>query len=306
MLLPAASTSAAGDQARDVMRCRLHAAFIPHAYSQAAVLPASLSVSTASLEESEDNASSLDLPPPLVPSREVIVSLTTLSLILLYAPPLPNLVDELVSPIVPSLLSLACFTIPSTDDDGGEGISSRKKSSIFVGAEHDGRFGDESSAILRTWITGVGVERAVKGFREAVEEWESGREFGAGDMDDLGPDHELEWSWSEDDGGVCVRRKSRSANGVDAEEADLEMRVDAAAVVRLLKDAGRKDVSGGLFLRWLDEVGALRTEMTRGSRVELAKRYVHRRTNRFGLADVAAQIRHALAARAANGGRDGL
>jgi hypothetical protein len=95
--------------------------------------------------------------------------------------------------------------------------------------------------------------------RKAVERWEVGAQFGA----EAGEDRELEWAWG-DDGGVYIRETEKG------EAEGMRLRVDGEGIVRWLNEVGRKELSGALFLRWLDEV-----QMLRGVEgFETAKKYV--------------------------------
>lgn len=107
----------------------------------------------------------------------------------------------------------------------------------------DERFGDETRAILAVWGKGVPVADGVRDVGRAVEAWEAGLE---GD-----------WAWDEE-GGVCLRSRAEAEGG----------EIDAEGVVDWLKEVARKELSGGLFLRWLDELQMLR----RQSGFEAAKR----------------------------------
>lgn len=182
-------------------------------------------------------------------SSTLLHALTTLSAFLLYAPPLPTLQSTLLVPILASLLSLAAFTMPDEDDEGAGG----KRRMRIV--KPDQRFGDEVRAVLEVWARSVGVKEGVKEVGRGVERWEGGGEFGATrrEEEEEEGEGELEWAW-DDDGGVCVRR----AEVGGAEGEGLKVRVEAEGVVRWLKDVGRKELSGALFLRWLDEVQVLR------------------------------------------------
>ena len=106
----------------------------------------------------------------------------------------------------------------------------------------------------------MGVNEGVKEVGRAVEVWESGRGFG-------GEGGECAWGWDEE-GGVCVRR----IRAGDREENEGEEGIDAEAVVDWLKEVGRKELSAGLFLRWLDELQVLRKQSQAVGGLEAARR----------------------------------
>lgn len=203
----------------------LHAPFLPGLYSPPPPPPAEEEL--------------LALPPPIIDSSKLLHSLTTLSLLLLHSPPLPGFLSTLILPILPSLLSLAAFTAPAPEEGRGK---------VRISAQ-DERFDDETRAILEVWGRSAGVEEGVKEVGRAVEAWEGVRELGGGGEEGQGGG--MGWAW-DDEGGVCVRKK-------DGEE-EQGGAVDAESVVQWLKEVGRKELSSALFLRWLGELQALRSQ----------------------------------------------
>ncbi|KAM0786858.1 hypothetical protein ACM66B_002284 [Microbotryomycetes sp. NB124-2] len=246
MLLSPAAT----DTCHAVFLNRLHTSLLP----AASVLPRS-------------RQSSLDqIEPPVTRSRTVLETLTTLSTLFLYSPPLPGLQTLLIGPILPALASLAMFVgFDSGDDEEDQGrkaLGGKAKARVVV-IECDRRFGNEVRALLETWAKSAEGATVVKRIRQLVEDVEQDKQFGQ-ILGGGAEDEQLEWSWDED-GGVCVRRRFEKRETTD-------VLVDAAQIVKWLELVNRKDVSGALFVRWLDELQILRTQVG----FESAKRAVIR------------------------------
>ena len=113
---------------------------------------------------------------------------------------------------------------------------------------------EEVVVILETWGKAVPIADAVRGMVKVVEVVEKGDEFGS--MAGQSTEKVFYWARSEE-GSVCVRELV----GVPlrgSEEDPLKLKLDPESVVRWLKEVSRKELSSGLFLRWLDEVQALR------------------------------------------------
>lgn len=140
------------------------------------------------------------------------------------------------------------------------------------------------------------VARVVKAAAWAVEVWERGEELGAKGDDD-GEGVEADWGWGEDgaptlvlassseDGDLSSRPAPPQRNflvsedddaedGDDSSPPDVDLRVNPLILTSwLLHDVQRKELTAGLFLRWLDEVKTLQLLGTAGG-VEGAKRCV--------------------------------
>ncbi|BGO94920.1 hypothetical protein NBRC10512_000596 [Rhodotorula toruloides] len=203
----------------------------------------------------------------LLDSQDLATHLSLLSLLALYAPPLPSLLSTLLAPLLASLFSLLTHlsrpplvALSSPTSDALKGVIS-----------------DEASALLRTFAKGEEVPEAVKAVTAAVERWEKRDEFGVlprGAMlveEDVADQQRVEWGWSSE--GAPVLRYAAGFDeaeddipvmgGVDedGEEPDLSalsLQVDAVWLVGWLKDVDRKELSAQLFLRWLDEIKVLR------------------------------------------------
>lgn len=176
----------------------------------------------------------------MITSRQITSSFNLISLILLHAPPSPNLLPYLLSPILSSLFSLSQFILkPSV------GISFESDSS--TNARNDKNVIEELNAILELWGKTLPTEDVVKGIRKVIEDLEATSEFG-----NLST---INYQWSKSQGQICIRLDeiARDIEGV-------ELRIDPVGIVDWLKKIGRKEVEGKLFLRWLDEVQALKGE----------------------------------------------
>ncbi|GAA5902358.1 hypothetical protein JCM8208_007268 [Rhodotorula glutinis] len=195
--------------------------------------------------------------------KPLATHLALVSLLSLYAPPLPSFLSTLVAPLVPPLFALVAFldaprlVAPVEDDDGGARA-----------LEHVVR--DEASALLGVWAKSVPALEAVRGVAGAVERWEAGDEFAAdarGGASAAERAHEVggeagagrsswRWSWGADGAPVLVAEPSSSEEDVGA--AEFQLRVDAPWLVGWIAGLERKELAAGLFLRWLDEVKVLR------------------------------------------------
>ncbi|BGP42844.1 hypothetical protein JCM10449v2_006856 [Rhodotorula kratochvilovae] len=188
-------------------------------------------------------ASSTSAAPVPLSAHGAATHLTLLSLLTLYAPPLPTLLLTLLSPVLPALFALlsrlAAPPLVSTADAAGEALARV--------------MGDEARAVLRAWARAGEVDEVRSAVSGAVERWEAGEEFGRGGGG------AWEWSWASE-GGVELRPAVEAAEeaGSAGEEEDVQLRVDAAWLVGWIKDLERKELAAGLFLRWLDEIKVLR------------------------------------------------
>lgn len=158
----------------------------------------------------------------------LLKGLSLLSTLLVHSPPSPDLMPFLLSPIVAPLFSLSSYLIESKADP------------IMK---------DEVGAILETWGKAVPIADAVRGVIKAIELVEHGEELGvlAGDIAGR-----FYWARSEE-GSACIRERRTLVA-----EDPLKLRIDAESVVAWIKEVERKELSSALFLRWLDEVQALR------------------------------------------------
>jgi len=119
-------------------------------------------------------------------------------------------------------------------------------------------------------------EGLIKSMREAVECWEKGEEFGVRSrVNDDEEDKEegewrVEWSWTQsgevearwinssgNQGEEGIRLPSISNLETSEPTPDELIRVSPGIVVSWLKEIGRKELSAGVFLRWLDELRVL-------------------------------------------------
>lgn len=177
-----------------------------------------------------------DFDPQVSTAPAILRSLAIISTLLLYGPPSAEARRAFVAPLIPSLLSLYAYVSSTQLDPAPRDMSE----SIFI-----------------TWIKGEEGSTAVKMIRTAIEVIESDASFGTR------ADGHCYWARS-DDGRVCIRA------GLGDSDDDNFLTIDASVLVGLLKKADRKDVTGNLFLRWLDEVQQLRD----ANDVESAKRCV--------------------------------
>ena len=206
------------DEIESIVYPVLHSAFIPGRYA----------ATTTQSEEIGPEA----LDPVISSAPELFRKLSFLSMILLHSPPSPNLLPFLLSPILPSLFSL---------------------SSYLVELKADSLMQEEVVVILETWGKAVPISDAIRGMAKVVEVVERGDEFGS-----LAEATEKAFYWARsEEGSVCIRERvgvPLSGTGEDP----LKLKLDPESVVRWLKEVSRKELSSGLFLRWLDEVQALR------------------------------------------------
>ena len=193
--------------------------------------------------------------------RPLATHLALVSLLALYAPPLPSLLSTLVAPLVPPLLALVAFLdaprLVAPLDDGAHALE------LVVR--------DEASALLGTWAKSVPAQEAVRGVARAVERWEAGDELTAdarvgerahdGRSAQAAGRSSWKWAWGADGAPELVAEPepepapSEEAGGAGAE---FQLRVDAPWLVGWLAGLERKELAAGLFLRWLDEVKVLR------------------------------------------------
>ena len=206
------------DEIESIVYPLLHSAFVPAKYAQS-------------------NEPTIDVDPealdPVISSAsELFRKLSFLSMILLHSPPSPNLLPFLLSPILPSLFSLSSYLVETKAD------------SLML---------EEVVVILETWGKAVPIADAIRGMVKVVEVVEQGDEFGSL----AGEETERVFYWARsEEGSICIRE--RVGVPVGGSEDPLKLKLDPESVVRWLKEVARKDLSSGLFLRWLDEVQALR------------------------------------------------
>lgn len=112
---------------------------------------------------------------------------------------------------------------------------------------------EEIATILETWGKAASLEAASRGVIRAVEDIEMGMEFGSTTLDE-GPD-QVYWARS-DNGSVCIRRKIQLIGS--SPEDPTKLKLDPEAMLVWLAGVSRKDLSSAVFVRWLDEVQALR------------------------------------------------
>ncbi|GAA5877890.1 hypothetical protein JCM1840_002938 [Sporobolomyces johnsonii] len=204
----------------------------------------------------------------LLPPQALLEHLTLLSLLTLYAPPLPGFLSTLLSPVLPALFSLLAF------------LAHHDRPSLLrpssSSADAGGGVKEEAEALLHVFGKGVTVDEGVEGTRTAVERWESGDDFGSAAEAGAGTGEEQEWvaEWTWVDRGPALALRDASEpvpapevellkpalddNDEEEEHALAGVRVDAQVLVRWLKALERKELSGRLFLRWLDEVNVLK------------------------------------------------
>ncbi|KAL8281142.1 hypothetical protein RQP46_006500 [Phenoliferia psychrophenolica] len=208
---------------------------------------------------------STSLSPKIISSSSLLLSLSLISTLLLYSPPIPTLLPTLLSPLLPLLLSLSSFLSPPSEDNPAPPIS------IFApptDPRADERLRDETDALLETWGKALPVDEALQGVLRAVEAIEKSEEWGPRTLseDEEGQEEEYAWGRDDNDGQVVLTRHSRQSD--DA----MNVRLEPEGVVRILGSIGRKELSAKAFLRWLDEVQVLRAQ----DGLEAAKRSVLR------------------------------
>lgn len=203
----------------------------------------------------------------LLDSQHLARHLSLLSLLALYAPPLPSFLSILLAPVLAPLIALLSHlsrpplvALSSPTSDAVKGVIS-----------------DEANALMRTFAKGGEVSEAVKGVTLAVERWEKGEEFGAGPRasslveEDEPSQKRMRWGWSSEaaptlcsmDGVDEPNDAVPVVGGLDEEDEQPDIsafsfQIDAAWLVGWLKDVDRKELSAQLFLRWLDEIKVLR------------------------------------------------
>ncbi|GAA6013263.1 hypothetical protein JCM10207_000836 [Rhodosporidiobolus poonsookiae] len=216
-----------------------------------------------------------------VPPRALYTHLTLLSLLLLYAPPLPtpspsapSLLSTLLCPLLAALLSLrahlASPPLISSSSPTGERLTQGVK--------------DEVEALLGAFARAEDVQTAAEGVGRAVERWEAGEAFGArrnGEEDEMEEGNEGRWEWTWDDAGApCLafslssRSPSPTPSSSGSEDLDPSalLPLPPSALVSWLKEVDRAELSAALLLRWLDEVRVLRgVEGVEGARRALLR-----------------------------------
>lgn len=198
--------------------------------------------------------------------------LSLLSLLSIYAPPIPNFLAALLQPILAPLLSLLSHLAhpplivsnPTPRADALRGIVH-----------------DEADALVKTLAKGLAGAESVLAFAGAVARWELGDEFGrrpsSSSQDEQDTDAtRWKWRWTEE--GLPSLQKTtdqEEATGMEADDMaqyspeDVDdlissalSPVDIPFIVELLKSVDRKDLSAGLLLRWLDELQTLRSDLS--------------------------------------------
>ncbi|GAA5992221.1 hypothetical protein JCM10908_001826 [Rhodotorula pacifica] len=246
------------DTARRIVREALHAPLLPLAYP-----------------------SSTDS--PLQP-QSLAIHLSVLSLLGIYAPPLPTFLAALLHPVLAPLLALLSHLnhppmIVSNPTPRADAL--RKVIS------------DEADALVQTLAKGLPASEAVLALAGAVERWETGEEFGrlpGSQLEHGGTSPRWRWRWTQE--GLPSLQESENDNreddlaGGDPEEiteADVDeligsalSPVDIPFVVELLRSLDRKELSAGLLLRWLDELKTLRSDSSFANGLGGARRAVTR------------------------------
>lgn len=159
---------------------------------------------------------------PVVTSPvELLADLRILTLFAVNSHPSPRLYPFIFDPILAPLLSLFLFvrSQPTTDPV----------------------LRDEIQSLLVLYVrTAEKAEMAIDRVLDGLRDLETGSSS---------------FYWSRDaDGGTCLRRRIAERAAEEGEEDTMMVAYDAKDVAALLKEADRKEVSGGLFLRWLDEL----------------------------------------------------
>ncbi|KAK4057427.1 hypothetical protein OIO90_001496 [Microbotryomycetes sp. JL221] len=213
---------------------------------------------TQTKRSTSSSSISEEIDPPVVESNSILKSLTTLSLLLLYSPPLPGFQTMLIGPILASLVCLGCQIGFKPKDQ----LTQQTKPRLIV--VQDKRFEDEVKAILETWGKSVELNVATHRIRQVIDVLDKGLEFGS-----VEDDVRLEWS-IDDQGGWCIRKITRDGDAQRdvSDEDDTRMNVQTDEIVEWLFVLNRKDLSGALFIRWLDELQLLQKQ----SGFESAKR----------------------------------
>lgn len=120
---------------------------------------------------------------------------------------------------------------------------------------------EEIAAILETWGKAAPLDDVIRGVVKAVEIVERGEEFGA----EMGEGMEEFYFARSEEGSICIRLRLPTVGG---QEDPTKLRLDPEGIVAWLQQVGRKDLSGSVFLRWLDEVQMLKS----AAGIEAAKR----------------------------------
>jgi hypothetical protein len=168
--------------------------------------------------------------PVTVSSEKIETSLTLLSILLANSDPSPLLHSIVLGPILPALFSLL-FYLQHTK------------------AEPVTR--EEANGLLLTWARVCEPDVVLRGLVRSFGKIEDGLELGDGAA-----------TWSRDDkGAVCVRW-AESEVQEESEESVLQLRLDPEMAVEWLKELGKDEIVGPLFLHWLGELRAFREENT--------------------------------------------
>ncbi|GAA5968373.1 hypothetical protein JCM11641_007611 [Rhodosporidiobolus odoratus] len=201
---------------------------------------------------------------PIFTASQLYSHLTLLSLFTLYSPPLPPFLHTLAAPILPALLSLSShLQAPPLIVASPSPAADALRTGVA----------DETRALLATFARAVELQDGVKEVGKAVEAWEAGEVFGRQDAPDVETGEgakEYDWTWGDDGApslSLVVAARSHSPLPFDeaepeADEPDLaalQLRVQPDVVVDWLKEVDRRELSAGLFLRWLDEVKVLQS-----------------------------------------------
>jgi hypothetical protein len=200
---------------------RLHANFLPAHYQ-------------SSFPDAYDATDIEALDPVIASSYQLFRSLLLISTIILHAPPSPHLFPFLLGLITATLFSLSSY------------LTTSKADPVML---------EEVATILETWGKAAPLDDATRGVLKSVEIIEAGMEFGATSLDERMD--ELYWARS-DSGSVCIRKKVSVIGKRSQEDDPTKLKLDPEGMVMWLKGVARKDLSSAVFLRWLDEVQALR------------------------------------------------
>lgn len=196
--------------------------------------------------------------------------LSLLSLLSIYAPPIPTFLGILLQPILAPLLSL----LSHLGHPPMIVSNPTPRADAFRGIIHD-----EADALVKTLAKGLAGAESVLAFAGAVERWELGDEFGrrpsSRSQDEQDTDApRWKWRWTEE-GLPSLRKVTDQEEEIGmaaddfSEPADVDdlissalSPVDIPFIVGLLKSVDRKDLSAGLLLRWLDELQTLRSDLS--------------------------------------------
>ncbi|GAA5900852.1 Rtp1p [Sporobolomyces salmoneus] len=244
-------------------------------------------------------------------TRDLLSTSTALSLLISNTPPhlLESTLKLLIIPLLPSLFSLLMFLSKQSPSSSRGGLGTGKTREK-AGSEENEVLKEEIESLLYVFgksFTGTGVQESVGVVTRAIEIIEEGLEFGKVGGEGVDEDG-VEWEVNRESGGgiELVRRNYgvpkeaeiklptlsdlhnlRTAEEGPAEGEELagevELKVEPIVIVEWLKQIGKRELSAGLFLRWLDELRVLKSSDVSGSGesnseagVELAKKSVTR------------------------------